>query len=416
MRFYFFTLIILFHSQGHAIVNKVDFFNDLISGNKGYFFYNLDRKLSKNDNFFQGQKIEKFDGGTLVFNLESKFRPFYFRLFEFSLPLNLNSIEIAPIFIDPENNQEELISPGFRFLKTNGEILFQAYPLKPFVFKKPIGGQSIFRLPSIKNSIFTSKSEDVFKDLFLKDIRVNKNDSFKDIGFKLFMAHLRMKYLPVRLKTLGWSEEKSIGVVEPITSKLEEEKFRVYEIYLLNGRSVFPWSIKLSKKDPLSITLFNKFLSSLGIRKNSINFKNILLKEYQNLSFKDKKSIYARYLLLSAWSFDRKNENLLKTLINTSEDVNANLYFLGPLYNLAFARYGNNFSSLKGRKKIKGEIVLNEKIKEENNLVDKKRIETSSINTELLKTPEEILQDKLKNSSNGETESGVNNTGIIYSD
>ncbi len=399
--------------------NRYDFAHELVTGRSQSSFFDVSKLIeSKNvaPEVFssQGLKIEEYPLGTLYSNIENKWRDFYFKYFKMSLPVSLGQTEIIPILIDPENENRELFSPGFKFLNSKGEFIFEMYPRPPFVFRKELSKQAIFKLPSFKKWVFKTEVDKLLPLMFLKKLEINENSSLEEVIETFFISHLRSIFLPKEFKSFEYITKKNVGVFvlsdKEYKSNVDSENYpwerRV--AFLAQERTIFPWVFRMKKGDLDARTIFKLAFAGLDIQKNSSTLKDILLKEYQNLNLNNRRNKYVNFLLLSAWSFEKSNKSFLKTMIQSAERDGASLSFLGPIYDLAFRRYGDNFSSIEDRRLISKENVLEQQIQAEE--LDNRSKKSS--NVQINASPEDILNEKLKNS---ETEV-KSSDDILYTD
>ena len=89
-----------------------------------------------------------------------------------------------------------------------------------------------------------------------------------------------------------------------------------------------------------------QILRQLAYRKSDPKMAEVIFKGFQALPFADKVSETGMIYLISAWSQQQANKELLRRAISFLERGKGKLIHLGPLYRFALERYGTNFSTL----------------------------------------------------------------------
>lgn len=312
----------------------------------------------------------------------------------------------------PVKNPFYLVSPKMEYDKSNdrtnfglsindssNESLAQVYFLPMQYIPDLAQKQNAFALPLIKNRLENINPMALWQDTFSKDI-TEWNIPIEEMIYNLYILQFRSFLLNKKVLSYGFYGETNTAIL-----KIDyKNKDFIGELVLnLRGNQIYSYFL-VTKKDNLNATLIRKkMIEDMEYVPSSESLTKILYNEFQALPYKDKIDHIGMLYLLSAWSHQKNNRELLHTSIEFLEKGRGNISQLESLYLYYFNRYGLVFSRrfVKGLK-LPSQIMLQLQIKREaeknrvNVFNQIKKIDNRENLNDVKKSYEEIIEDTKK--------------------
>lgn len=322
---------------------------------------------------------------------ENLWKAFHVKDVILPLPFRHPLYSVVPILIFNGTNQESTL--GFDFVDNSRKKIFsiQFRPEEAFKFKD--NKQKIFKIPIFKQLIDSVPEKNKWRDIFEMTFQ-DTPTNVKQMVYKLFILDQRMNYLAKNTKTFGYIPEIDVAVVEMIgKNKDYKEELVLY----LRGRKLHSFLLTSKLADPEAKFLRGRILRGLQIEPDTENMARAIYEEFKALPYSQQISNDGLLYLFSAWSHTPDDKEFFRVMVQFLERGNDNLFFLEPLYEFAYARFGSSFSRFDYRLKEKAEEEFKRKMEEEQkkeakDLMDQK-IEDINLND---LRPEEKIQYQLR--------------------
>ncbi|MCK5072681.1 MAG: hypothetical protein KAQ98_04590 [Bacteriovoracaceae bacterium] len=271
---------------------------------------------------------------------------------------------------------------GFKFLapaKDSTFVFFHTMSDVGFVLRAD--DQPFFSLPLIWDVISQKTSEEIWKDLFRKNLaltsspdiissseyykhlaRMEGRVSWRELAYNLYLLCLRQKYFGDSTLKLLWSSS-GMGVFEKkaTNSAYRDEVYhfrlednRIKRLYLRTKRGANPSDVYRKKLN-----------SKMKLKLSYPGASNILYIESKSLDYEKRIGQEGMAYRFAAWTHVVENKNFLEEIILFLEKGKNNMIQLAPLYEYALKKYGTNFSKLDNTRKESGKVFLERKIGDE---------------------------------------------------
>lgn len=317
---------------GALLASPYYFYHKTVSENyrsKWYFVENYNEKLIAPDG-----EIKLEDPGL---GNERLWRGFHLKDVLVPLPVRNPLYYAAPLLSYDRQTQKTRI--GVEIYGTGGREISKIYFLDNALMGARIRSQELFKLPLVKNIVLSRSSDQIWKDLFRKDLS-EWNIPFSEMAYNLYLLHLRSKLLPPGFLSYG-----HLGASTGVVRLASKNKDYFSELVMTRQRGVvYSYLVVTEKNNGESKLLRYKFLKDIGFRPGSEALAGILYKEFKALPYSRKVDHEGMLYLFSAWSHRPEDKEFLKEMIFYLERGEGNQKQLGPLYEYASARYGKTFA------------------------------------------------------------------------
>ena len=268
-----------------------------------------------------------------------------FAIGDYLVPLPYRHPRYGPSF-RPHQDRNGSITFEVNYLGLHGKHLLSFKLLEKRDFAVLSQGQMLFTLPTAKQWIEQWTLPHIWQDLFAQDISIgpfgfhwwNRRKLLK----KFYFAHLRTQIFPQDGAVPLFFPDNSIGL---IPREQNREGYRVERVFLHGGPSIFIFQMSYRSGNRDALDIRSQILRQLSYQKRDPQLARVILKELQSLSPAQQASVQGMLYLISAWSQNQENRELLQKAITFLERGRVKLAHLGPLYQFARERYGTDFSS-----------------------------------------------------------------------
>lgn len=279
---------------------------------------------------------------------------------------------------------------GIVVLGSSGRELSRMYTLPTTLYQDHSQGQDLFKLPFVRNRILKLSVDKVWQDIFSHQIEV-KSKSMDEMIYDLYILHLRSKILPKQTVRYGLMKGGNQALIE---LQSVDRDYSVELILTHDSGRVYSYALKTERNNPESKKLRSKFLEEISFSPVDAAMGKILYTEFKQLNFARQVDQEGMLYLLSAWSQELNNVELLREMIFYLERGRNNTVQLRALYTYALKQYGKTFTT----RKIFNEtddpnLVLQRKIEIED-IEKKQQAETSK---QAVPAPVELTPDEKMN-------------------
>ncbi len=239
------------------------------------------------------------------------------------------------------DKQAKTLHLGMSFVGPGGRENSRIYALPTGVQKDYTTGVDLFKLPFVKNRIVNKKPDELWKDIFSKEL-VIKEKSLDDMIYDLYLLYIRSKILPKETIRYGLIPGSSKAVIELKSKNLDY----IMELVLIHDRgNLYSYVLRTQKNNEESRKLRSKFLSSITFSPSDTDMSRILYTEFKQLHFNRQVDQEGMLYLFSAWSQDTTNVDLLKEMIFYLERGKKYYKHLSTFYKYAYVKYGKTFTT-----------------------------------------------------------------------
>ncbi len=231
---------------------------------------------------------------------------------------------------------------GITILNPTGREISRVYTLPLSMSPDHSQGQDLFKLPFVRNRIMKYSQEKLWHDLFTYEIKVTSK-TLDEMIYDLYILHVRSRLLPKG--TLKYGMITGNKALIELTSK--DKDYIVELIMTFSGGSIYSYVLRTEKNNDESRKLRSKFLENISFNPVDSAMGKFLYKEFKQLSFSRQVDQEGMLYLLSAWSQETENVELMKEMIFYLERGRNNHLQLRPLYKFANKHFGKTFSTKK---------------------------------------------------------------------
>ena len=266
-------------------------------------------------------------------------REFHLRDVIVPLPAGHPMFKTIPL-VESRPDLDEPVRGGL-FRSATGREMARVYRLKNGTWNDHMDDQELFKLPMVKRELRKIPHEQVWKDLFTKDI-TGKKLPWQQMVYNLYLLNLRSQILPERLiKYVLLSDEKK-ALVE-VESKNKD--YRTEIIFEFDRGLLLSYLLVSELSNTDSQDLRSRFIEKISFRTSTKELAPIIYNEFKQLSFNRQTDQEGMLYLFSAWSHDMEQADMLKEMIYFLERGEKNHEQLKPLYRYAYKRYNKTFTS-----------------------------------------------------------------------
>lgn len=256
-----------------------------------------------------------------------------------SLPTGHPMFRTIPIL--QTNQATEDVSIGVLFQGPSGRDISRLYLLKSNSWSDQYNAQRVFKLPLVKRELIKKSSMEVWNDLFTKNI-VGWDLPWQEMVYNLYLLHLRSTMLPANFVAYGKLEREGMAYIE-MPSKNKD--YRTEIVFKFEDGLLLSYLLVSEISNADSDDLRTRFLKGIDFRVSDPALAPLIYREFKQLSYNRQIDQEGMLYLLSAWSHETYNVEMLKEMIYFLERNPQNISHLKPLYKYAFKRYKKTFTT-----------------------------------------------------------------------
>lgn len=352
--------------------------------------------------FYDGKVVEM--KSPMRMDDEGLYQNFHFYHFELPMPMNHLLFSLIPTI------KIEASGPRFgaRFQNGKNAELFSFMLEKPYKFETTTGDQKLFTLPIFKNYISRKSSDEVWGDVFQKELSLPSNEgesffeslkelrkvSYKDLVYNLYVLYNRRFFLPATTQEFSFYKERNIGLVKLPS---DDPKILVERLYILHEGLIYPLVIRTRLSDISAMNFRKKLLREINYKSTSSDSAISIYARYKQIPYAQRIDQQGMTYLYSAWSHDPDNRDYIRVIILFLERGKLNLKYLKPFYEYAYKKFGSSLSTASGFLNETPGETLKRRITEELETEVKKETERKAANFEgQFANPEEKIKYNLQ--------------------
>lgn len=377
-----------------------------------YHIYTLTLTEGVNTRFLQMDPTNSvfYDGkivdlkGPAQMDDEGLYQTFHFHHFEIPMPMNHLLFSLIPT-IKIESSGPRL---GARFQNGKNAELFSFMLEKTYKLETTSGDQKLFILPIFKNYISRKSNDEIWGDLFQKQLSLPSNEgksffeslkelrtvSYKDLVYNLYILYNRRYVLPKNTLEFSFYKERNIGIVKLPS---DDPRILVERLYVINEGLIFPVVIRTRLNDTSSMNFRSKFIREINYKSTNTDSAISIYARYKQIPYGQRIDQQGMTYLYSAWSHDPENRDYIRVIILFLERGQLNLKYLKPFYEYAYKKFGSSLSADSGFLSETASETLKRRISEELEAEVKKEAERKAANFEgQFGTPEDKIKFNLQ--------------------
>lgn len=303
---------------------------------------------------------------------ERLYQTFHFGHFEVPMPINHSLFSLIPLIrIEAQNPRL-----GASFQSNKNIELFSFMQERPYKLETTSGDQKIFILPVFKNYISRKSGDDVWADLFKKQLSLPSNDgksffdslvtlqnvSYYELVYNLYILYNRHFVLPETTETFSFYPDQNMGIVQLPS---DDSKVRVERLFIIEKGFIYPVLIKTRMTEAAARNFRAKFIREIKYKSTTTDSAIPIYARYKQISYNQRLDQQGMIYLYSAWSHDLNNRDFVRVIILFLERGKLNLKYLKPFYEFAYRKFGSTLSSASGYLNETAAEELKRKISEE---------------------------------------------------
>lgn len=245
---------------------------------------------------------------------------------------------------------------GFSLISNQGKFYIHFMIGGVYKFKVDYQTDWIFRLPYFSKYIRNKKHEQIWTDIFTKEIKfpeqgklglieylslVSKMDLHQMV-YNVFVLKSRKNFLPENVISFAQFPDSNLAIVElePRFSGTKLEK-----IFLYRDGELFTYYLETSLNQEISKYLRWNFIKNVEYTENPPEKAIGIYALFRKLEFKQKTNQEGLIHLFTAWTLDPTKKDFLKEMVQYLErGPSTNLVYLKPLYKYSLKHYDTTFS------------------------------------------------------------------------
>jgi hypothetical protein len=243
------------------------------------------------------------------------------------------SVRLLPGISDPQL--------GIRFNGPTGREIARLQLIKSGIWSNEADGQELFRLPMVRKEILKRNQETIWRDVFTHKI-VGWDLPWQEMVYNLYILHLRSIMLPEDFTNFGMIEGKEMAYVE-LPSKNKDYKTEL--IFSFEKGLLLSYLLVTDMHASDSKEMRARFINGISFRSSDPALTPIIYREFKQLSFSKQTDQEGMLYLMSAWSHDLNNTEMLKEMIYYLERGSKNKEQLRALYRYSFQKYKKTFTT-----------------------------------------------------------------------
>lgn len=320
---------------------------------------------------------------------EGLYKTFHFYHFELPMPMNHLLFSLIPT-IKIESSGPRL---GARFQNGKNAELFSFMLEKTYKLETTSGDQKLFILPIFKNYISRKSGDEIWGDLFQKQLSLPSNEgesfyeslislrkvSYKDLVYNLYILYNRRYVLPTNTQNFSYYKEKNMGIVKLPS---DDPRILVERLYILHEGLIYPLVIRTRTSDSSAMNFRAKFIREIQYKSTSTDSAISIYASYKQIPYGQRIDQQGMTYLYSAWSHDPENRDYIRVIILFLERGKLNLKYLKPFYEYAYKKFGSSLSTASGFLSETPSETLKRRISEDLEAEVKKETEKKAANFE----------------------------------
>ena len=365
-----------------------------------YIYYN---KLIEGKTSNKYYKLEHWDQRYLVppkqtemnkiaDDFSTLWREFHLRDVVIPLPAGHPMFKTIPLVENREGVEEPML--GILFRAPTGREMARIYLLNNGTWNDRMDDQELFKLPVVKRELQKVPHDQVWKDLFTKNI-TGWELPWQQMAYNLYLLNLRSVILPERMKSYVLLADGKKALVE-VESKNKD--YRTEIVFEFERGLLLSYLLVSEIGNTDSQDLRSRFIEKISFRTSTKELAPIIYNEFKQLAFNRQTDQEGMLYLFSAWSHDMQQSDMLKEMIYFLERGEKNHDQLRPLYRYAYKRYNKTFTSRDiGLEEDDDDIRLQRRIELEA-IAERKRVleKTREPKPAPVVTPKETMDDYLR--------------------
>lgn len=362
-----------------------------------YHIYTLTLTEGVNTRFLQMDPTKSvfYDGKIIDIKRPNKmddeglYKTFHFYHFELPMPMNHLLFSLIPT-IKIESSGPRL---GARFQNGKNAELFSFMLEKTYKLETTSGDQKLFILPIFKNYISRKSGDEIWGDLFQKQLSLPSNEgesfyeslislrkvSYKDLVYNLYILYNRRYVLPTNTQNFSYYKEKNMGIVKLPS---DDPRILVERLYILHEGLIYPLVIRTRTSDSSAMNFRSKFIREIQYKSTSTDSAISIYASYKQIPYGQRIDQQGMTYLYSAWSHDHENRDYIRVIILFLERGKLNLKYLKPFYEYAYKKFGSSLSTASGFLSETPSETLKRRISEDLEAEVKKETERKAANFE----------------------------------
>jgi hypothetical protein len=243
------------------------------------------------------------------------------------------SIRLVPGMADPQL--------GLRFNGPSGREIARLHLISSGVWSHEANGQELFRLPMVRREILKKTTEEIWEDVFKHKI-MGWDLTWQEMVYNLYILHLRSVMLPEHFTNFGMVDGKEMAYVEIPSSNKD---YKTEMIFSFQKGLLLSYLLVTDLRASDSKEIRARFINGINFRGSDPALTPIIYREFKQLNFTQQTDQEGMLFLLSAWSHDMNNTEMLKEMIYYLERGSKNKDQLKALYRFAYSRYSKTFTT-----------------------------------------------------------------------
>lgn len=328
-----------------------------------YHIYTLTLTEGVNTRFLQMNPTKSvfYDGKLVDFKRpsvmddEGLYQTFHFYHFELPMPVNHILFSLIPTI------KIEVTGPrlGARFQNVKNVELFSFMLERPYKFETTSGDQKLFTLPIFKNYISRKSNDEIWGDLFQKELSLPSNFgesffeslnklkavSYKDLVYNLYILYNRRFVLPALTEEFSFYKNRNMGLVKLHS---DDPKILVERLFIIQEGLVYPLVIRTRMSEISATNFRSKFIREIRYKSTSKDSAISIYARYKQIPYIQRIDQQGMTYLYSAWSHDPENRDYIRVIILFLERGKLNLKYLKPFYEYAYKKFGSSLSTASG--------------------------------------------------------------------
>ena len=315
-------------------------------------------------------------------NSTSQWQNIHFGNFIVPFPLEHPLYLLVPYF--KKVNGEHLF--GYQVVDSGNREIARVVFEKPKTFLLEVERHRLFQLPLFKNYILSKSMDDIWRDLFQKNILKSpflksiwqdpKNNlliwkvPLQEMSYDLFILEARQRYFPVDTQSISYWKSEKQGLIELEDEESKKGKAKRYSeevLMLKEGNIIYPIRLRTRRSSYSAKAFKQRFLRTVKYKKSLDSSSVALYSDYKALSYQSKLAPAGFNLLFASLSHEEKSRSFLKEMIQFLERGRNEKVILSPLYRYAFDIFGSSFSTSDENLKETFRERLSREVKNEEN-------------------------------------------------
>lgn len=253
----------------------------------------------------------------------------------------------------PVKNPYFFVSPVFNFKKTTNEtnfglsisnaskkVIAEVFILPRFDIPLPSKNQTLFEFPVVANQMKNFEVENIWVDLFSKNISNWKIDTDEMI-YNLYLLEIRSKLFNENSLNYYYLKNVDKAVIE---LNYKDKDYLSEFIFSRRGNTIYPMLIITEKNNLEAVKIRYKLIKDVEFVNTTPTLSDIIYKEFKSLTYQKQTDHEGMLYLLSAWSHQPTRIEFLKDTIQFLERGALNQKQLEPIYTYMFERFGATFA------------------------------------------------------------------------